>query len=99
MAVSGHLRMMIVAFAAVLGGQQSALAADLGGSPSTVDERFALRPLNQWVVTLTPYSWLPFLVGDQTIKGRTVEIDVDPIEVLERLSALPWMSYAEARNG
>ena len=99
MVISGRVRILIVGLTALLGGQQSALAADLGGSPSTVEERSALRPFNQWVVTLTPYSWLPFLAGDQTIKGRTVEIDVDPIEVLERLSAIPWMSYAEARNG
>ena len=58
-----------------------------------------MHPFNQWVVTLTPYAWLPFLAGDQTIRGRTVEIDVNPIEVLEHLRAIPLMSYAEARNG
>ena len=46
-----------------------------------------------------PYSWLTFLKGDQAIKGRTVSIDANPIEVLEHLDAAPWMSYVEARRG
>ena len=47
---------------------------------------------------MTPYGWLPFLNGDQTIRGRTVDIDVNPIEVLEHLDAAPWMSYVEATS-
>jgi len=46
-----------------------------------------------------PYSWLTYLKGDQTVKGRTVSIDANPIEVLEHLDAAPWMSYVEARRG
>lgn len=99
MAVSRHVRMTIVGLAAMLGEQQGALAADLSAAPSTAVERTASYPANQWVVTLTPYAWLPFLAGDQTIRGRTVEIDVKPIELLEHLRAVPVMSYAEARNG
>jgi len=56
-------------------------------------------PANQWTLTVTPYGWTPFLNGDQTVKGRTVSIDVDPIEVLEHLERAPWMSYTEARKG
>jgi hypothetical protein len=53
----------------------------------------------QWKVSVTPYGWLPFLTGDVTVKGRAAQIDVNPIEVLENLDAVPWMSYIEARRG
>ena len=68
----------------------SALATDSGSSRTSGDP---------WTLNVTPYGWLPFLNGDQTIKGRTVSIDVNPIEVLEHLDAAPWMSYVEARKG
>ena len=54
---------------------------------------------NAWTFSATPYGWLPFLQGDQIIRGRTVDIDANPIEVLEHLDAAPWMSYVEARRG
>ena len=50
-------------------------------------------------MSATPYSWLTYLKGDQTIRGRTVNIDANPIEVLEHLDVAPWMSYVEARRG
>jgi hypothetical protein len=37
--------------------------------------------------------------GDVTVKGRTADVDVGPIEVLEHLDGVPWMSYTEARSG
>ena len=83
MAISRRVRMMMLGLAAVLGGQHGALAADLNATPATADERPAVHPFNQWVVTLMPYAWLPFLAGEQTIRGRTVEIDVNPIELLQ----------------
>lgn len=54
---------------------------------------------SRWTVSFVPYGWLAFLKGDQTIRGRSVEIDVDPIELFEHLDRVPWMSYAEARKG
>jgi hypothetical protein len=68
-------------------------AATMASAEDTV------APANQWTLSFTPYGWVPFLNGDQTVKGRTVSIDVNPIEVLEHLQRAPWMSYAEARRG
>jgi hypothetical protein len=75
----------------------SALATDAGSARTSGDAR--LTSTNAWTVSVTPYGWLPYLNGDQTIKGRTVSIDVNPIEVLEHIDAAPWMSYIEARRG
>ena len=52
-------------------------------------------------VTFTPYSWLPWITGDTTIKGRQFDIDVTPWEIVEHLDDLDfmWMSYMEARRG
>ena len=71
----------------------SALATD----PAST--RALLAPANPWTLSVTPYGWLPFFNGDVTIKGRTVSVDVNPIELLEHLDAAPWMSYIEARRG
>ncbi len=84
---------LTLAFAAcaTLGGAAAALGAEAGPPP--------MSPLAGWTVTATPYSWLTWLDGDTTVRGRTAEIDVDPIDVLEHLDAVPWMSYVEARRG
>ena len=79
---------------ATLASAQTVVAADFG----TGNGR-ASQSAEQWTVKLTPYGWLPFLKGDQTIKGRTVEIDVTPFQVLRNLDALPFMGYAEANKG
>jgi len=67
----------------------------LGGDPASA----RLSADNAWTLSAMPYSWLTYLKGDQTVKGRTVSIDANPIEVLEHLDAAPWMSYVEARRG
>lgn len=54
---------------------------------------------DSWKFTFAPYGWSTWLKGDQTVKGRTVGLDVDPIQVIEHLEALPFMGYAEARKG
>jgi hypothetical protein len=76
----------------------SALATDPGATRASDDARL-LAPTNPWTLSVTPYGWLPFFNGDVTIKGRTVSVDVTPIELLEHLDAAPWMSYVEARKG
>jgi hypothetical protein len=68
-------------------------------SGDAASTRFAADAANAWTFSVTPYGWLPFLQGHQTVKGRTVSIDANPIEVLEHLDAAPWMSYVEARRG
>jgi hypothetical protein len=75
---------------------ETSFAADLGSGP-------ALPPIgappSPWTLNVTPYGWLPFLQGDVTVKGRTVDVDVNPFQLLDHLDAVPWMSYIEARRG
>jgi len=75
------------------------MGVSLGATATVARAEQAIAPANQWTVSFTPYGWTPFLDGDVTVKGRTVSIDVTPIEVLEDLERVPWMSYAEARKG
>jgi len=86
----------VIVAAALLIAAQTAASADSGPAVARED-----RPASsgQWTVSFTPYGWLPFLNGDQTVRGRTVSLDVNPIEVFEHLEHMPWMSYAEVRKG
>jgi hypothetical protein len=59
----------------------------------------AAPPAQQWTLTFTPYGWVPGLNGHITVKGRTTDIDIDPIGVLEDIDGVPFMGYVEARNG
>jgi hypothetical protein len=70
--------------------------APISVPPALPPAREAIAP---WTFGLTPYGWLPFFEGDVTIKGRTVDVDVTPFEVLEHLDAVPFMGYLEARRG
>jgi hypothetical protein len=90
------LSVIVLSLGAASAGPKTLLAGDLG---APVPEERALQSSTQWTVKLTPYGWLPFLKGDQTIKGRTVEIDVTPSQVLGHLEAFPFMGYAEASKG
>ena len=84
--------------AALLVSTAPVASADLGRA-YTPEPAAAISP---WTFTFTAYGWVPWLSGNTTIKGRTFDVQVDPIEMLEHLdwSTLPaWMSYAEARNG
>lgn len=71
----------------------TAKAADLGLTPAPVS---APSP---WTLTVTPYGWATWLEGDQTIKGRTVQVSADPIDVIDALDRVPFMGSAEARKG
>ena len=74
------------------------MSADLDAGPPVVREE-RLLPTSQWTLSVTPYGWLPYLQGDVTVRGRTVSLDVNPGQVLDHLERMPWMSYAEVRNG
>ena len=87
---TGALLALFVGASAILGTADTAASADLGAGAETA---------NQWKLSFTPYGWLPWLRGEQTVKGRTVELDVDPIQVMDHLERVPFMGYAEARNG
>lgn len=72
---------------------RSAQSADLSKAAEQV------RAPDQWVLTVTPYGWVTWLNGDQTVRGRTVKLDVNPIELIRHLDSVPFMGYAEARKG
>ena len=56
-------------------------------------------PPSQWRLSFTPYAWLTWLDGEQTVRGRSVDVKVDPIQVLGHLERVPFFGYGEARNG
>jgi hypothetical protein len=91
-----RLAPVIVFAAAAIGGAQTSLGADFGGPPLAAP---LTPPASQWSISVTPYAWAPFLQGDVTVKGRTVDIDINPIELLGDLVAVPFMAYSEARKG
>ena len=70
-----------------------ALSADFGPAPAPV------APPSQWRLSFTPYGWLTWLDGEQTVRGRSVDVKVDPIQVLDHLERVPFFGYGEARNG
>jgi hypothetical protein len=81
---------------AAMGGAQTTFGADLGSGPAPLPPATPYAP---WTLSVTPYAWLPFLQGDLTVKGRSVDVDVNPFELLDHLDAIPFMSYSEARRG
>lgn len=80
---------LFLSFATTLGTVRTATSAERGSGVAA----------NEWKLSFTPYGWLPWLRGEQTVKGRTVELDVDPIQVIDHLERVPFMGYAEARKG
>jgi hypothetical protein len=52
-----------------------------------------------WSYTFTPYAWLTAMSGSQTVKGRTVTIDTNVLQMLDKSQSLiPFMGYFEARH-
>jgi hypothetical protein len=93
--LQARLAVPLVLAAVALAAPQQTFAADLGPGPPPPPS----EPLRQWTLSITPYGWLPFLQGDVTVKGRSVDIDVNPFELLDHLDAVPFMAYSEARKG
>src|SRR5467141_3795724 len=55
-------------------------------------------PANPWTFRVTPYAWLTWMSGSQTVKGRTVETDTNVFQLLgQSQSLIPFMGYFEAR--
>jgi hypothetical protein len=55
-------------------------------------------PSGDWAVSFTPYGWLSFLSGSQTVKGRTATIDTNVFQMFDKSQSLiPFMGYVEAR--
>ncbi len=58
----------------------------------------AAKPAGDWSFTFTPYGWITFYTGTQTVRGRTVTVDTNVFQLLDKSESLiPWMSYFEAR--
>ena len=64
------------------------------------------QPIDAWTFSATPYGWVPLLNGSTTVKGRTVDVDVDFNDLMDliRHSEIPkdlfaLMGYFEARKG
>ena len=91
-----------VALATLFATADPASSADLGPSPPAQVAAPA-PPLSQWQFSFTPYAWLPWISGDVVVKGRTLDVAIDPAQIIDDLNwpaIVPaWFSYAEARRG
>ena len=76
-----------------------AIGTVLGAAATVARAEERPVPADKWTASFTPYGWLAFLNGDVTVRGRTVSLDVNPVQVIEHLERVPWFSYAEARKG
>jgi hypothetical protein len=79
--------------------QNAAQAADVAMPVKPI----AAPALDAWMFTLAPYVWMPSLNGSTTVKGRTTNVDVTFVDILEH-TKIPKdlfgvMAYFEARNG
>src|SRR4029079_17644817 len=53
----------------------------------------------EWSFTFTPYAWLTAMSGSQTVKGRTVTVDTNVLQLFDKSQSLiPFMGYFEARR-
>jgi hypothetical protein len=55
-------------------------------------------PSGDWSLSFTPYAWLVFLNGSQTVKGRTATVDTNVFQMFDKSQSLvPFMGTFEAR--
>lgn len=101
-----NLRTMIrsaVVASSLVAAMGPASSADLGEDVGPVDEGAAVETAPPgWTFDFSTYAWLPWLSGDVTVRGREIEVEASPSDILGALdwSGLPvWMSYMELSNG
>ena len=83
----------IVTAAVVVWGLGGSLQAFGQTAPAT-----SADPASPWAFRITPYGWLTWMSGSQTVKGRTVDTNTNVFELLgESQSLIPFMVYTEAR--
>ena len=86
----------------IVAATKPAASADLGPAPSQPLPA-PPPPLSQWQFSFTPYLWLPWISGDMAVKGRGLDVAVDPAQIITHLDwpvIVPaWMSHAEASRG
>jgi hypothetical protein len=95
---------VIAALAMAFGVASGAIAADMRMPTKAVAA--PVQPLDGWTFSATPYGWIPLLNGSTTVKGRTLDVNVDFNDLMDlvRRSEIPkdlfaLMGYFEARNG
>jgi hypothetical protein len=95
---------VIAALAMTFGVSSGAIAADIQMPTKAVAA--PIQPIDAWTFSATPYGWVTLLNGSTTVKGRTVDVDVDFNDLMNliRRSEIPkdllaLMGYFEARNG
>ncbi len=58
----------------------------------------AAEPPAPWTFKITPYGWFVFVSGQQTVRGRTVTVDTNTVQMFsDSKSLIPFMGYFEAR--
>jgi hypothetical protein len=99
-----RLRAVVALLCLWLGGAATALAADIAPPapvPYAVEQPLPVP--TGWTFRLTPYVWAPSLNGTQTVRGRTVDIDISFVDLarkaFEHGTLIGAMGNVEARNG
>lgn len=76
----------------------SAVAADVT-QPKPLPKQIPTLA-NPWEFQFTPYAWLIFVTGNQTVGATTTNVDTNIFDILNKSDHLyAWMSYQELRNG
>jgi len=93
----------IAALAVAFSVSSGAMAADMLPTKAVAAPT---QPIDAWTFSATPYGWVPLLNGSTTVKGRTVDVDVNFNDLMDliRHSEIPkdlfaLMGYFEARKG
>lgn len=72
--------------------------AQTAASDSQQAQSAAPAEQREWAFSFTPYAWLTAMTGSQTVKGRTVSVDTNVIQMFNKSQSLvPFMGYFEAR--
>jgi len=88
----------IVAAAVIVGALCGSLPALGQTAPATPPADPVKPPANPWTFRVTPYAWLTWMSGSQTVKGRTVDTNTNVFQLLgQSQSLIPFMGYFEAR--
>lgn len=86
---------------ALIAASDPARSADLeeGLDTEAVEPAPAARG---WTLDFATYAWLPWLSGNVAVRGRPLDVELSPGDVIDALdwSGIPvWMSYMELSNG
>jgi hypothetical protein len=69
--------------------------------PATPPENAApppADPASPWTFRVTPYGWYIFMSGQQTVRGRTVDVQTNTAQMFaDSQSLIPFMGFFEAR--